>query len=144
MFNDLELLLKEYDIREHSKAKSGKKILIIDDDPGIRKALNATFNWKGYDTVLAKTGEEALSLITQDISVVILDIKLPKINGHEVYKLIKEKRKDVPIIFHSAYAGEDAEDCLNLKPFDFIFKGKADSYSKLLNSVKRAIQCQMN
>lgn len=116
-------------------------VLIIDDDPGVREVLEETFK-QGYTTIAVATGEDALKYIDnidKAVKVVILDIKLPKMDGKQIYNEIK-KRIDVPIIFHTAYPGEEEQQCLELNPFAYIYKGTDRSYDNLLDAVERALK----
>ena len=122
--------------QEHSALD--KAIMVIDDEPGVRRSLTTIFNKRGYGVSAYRSGDEALKHLDESVRVVILDIKLPKIAGDVVYKKIKE-RYDIPIIFHSAYPGEQVEDCMRLRPFDYIDKGTPDSLERLCGAVERAL-----
>jgi len=67
------------------------KILIADDDPDIRDVLKLTLSEENYEVIEAKDGEEALMIInTKPIDLVLLDYKMPKIDGRQVCRLIKK------------------------------------------------------
>lgn len=67
------------------------KILIVDDDPDIRDVLNITLSAEGYDVTEAENGEEALKLINEKpFSMVILDYMMPKLDGRQTCRSIKE------------------------------------------------------
>ncbi len=82
------------------------KILIVDDDQEILELLEIYVKNEGYEPITAMDGKEALMMLrtNPDISLVILDIMMPEMNGMEV---IKEVRKDngVPVLLLSAKAG---------------------------------------
>lgn len=113
-----------------------KLVLVIDDDPGIRKAMPIICDDLGYN---CRTSVSYSSDVLEGVDLIILDIKLPKIDGYEVYQEIK-KIKDIPIIFHSAYAGENENKYKELKPFDYIDKGSKDCYEKLVDAIGRALE----
>ena len=139
--DDLELLLRGYEPEAKVTLKTNSIVMIIDDDPGVRRALEKIFTKKGYETKGFKTGEEAVAYLSDSsvkIKVVILDIKLPRIDGYQIYRMIK-KIIDVPIIIHTAYAGEDAPDSRSLDVFDHIHKGTPGSYETLCSAVERAV-----
>jgi len=111
---------------------------VIDDGSGSRRSLSNTLARRGYEPLLYATGEDALLNWDASVRLVILDIKLPRMKGNEVYRKIKE-RQDVPIIFHTAYEGENAPDCVSLKPFDYIYNGTPDSSAHLSSAVEHAL-----
>lgn len=79
------------------------KILVVDDDKEIASLIGDSLYDEGYEVLLAYDGEKALSIInkTDDLSMVILDIMMPKIDGLSVCKTIREKI-NCPILFVSA------------------------------------------
>lgn len=80
-----------------------KKILIVEDDEAIKIGLKYYLEQESFDIVLAENGETALNKIKEnmDISLILLDINLPDINGFELFKKIKDI-KNFPIIFLTA------------------------------------------
>ena len=86
------------------------KILVVDDESRMRKLVRDFLVKKGYDVVEAGDGEEALDKFyaDKDISLIILDVMMPKMNGFEVCKEIREHSK-VPIIMLTAKGGENDE-----------------------------------
>ena len=83
-----------------------KKILIVDDKLQIRDLVQAEFEDEGFNVILAEGGKEAidkLSEIGYEVDLVILDIKMPDVDGLEVLNQIKMKNKTLPVILLSAY-----------------------------------------
>ena len=83
---------------------SQTKILIIDDEEGIRESLKLILSdW--YDLILVKDGEQALDCLkkTPEISLILMDIKMPRINGLEVLKIIQSQFKHIPTVIISGY-----------------------------------------
>lgn len=79
------------------------KILIVDDEPNILLSLEFIFKREGFNVYIARDGEEALSIIKEDHpEMVILDIMMPKVDGYEVCRYIKENDKNMKVIFLSA------------------------------------------
>jgi two-component system, response regulator, stage 0 sporulation protein F len=112
------------------------KILIVDDEIWVRELLEEFLNLQGYQVTLAANGEEALNKIDQDRpDVVLLDIKMPGINGLEVLGTIKGLDKKIGIIMLSAFGDFDTvQKALEMgadhfieKPFDL------DRISKILS-----------
>ena len=90
-----------------------QKILIADDNEDITDILSTYIEKEGYEPVVATDGEEALKLFDEEIPVlVLLDIMMPKIDGYEVCRKIREK-SSVPIILVTA-RGEDFERIMGL------------------------------
>ena len=82
------------------------KILIVEDEPSIAEVVSAYAKREGYDTVTASDGMSALEIFDRDeISLVILDLMLPKLSGEEVCRRIREKSQ-VPIIMLTAKTSE--------------------------------------
>lgn len=94
-----------------------EKILVVEDDRHISKLLKYNLEKSGYDCILADDGEEALKLLDkQQISLIILDIMLPKMDGFEVCRLIKQNEKfnTVPIVMLTA-KGEEVDRIVGLE-----------------------------
>lgn len=84
-----------------------KKILVVDDDRVIQQLLVVNLELEGYDVDVASDGEQALERVKgYEPDLVILDIMMPKLDGWEVCRRIKQDpaTQDVPIIFLSARA----------------------------------------
>ncbi len=102
------------------------RILIVDDEKTIAKALFRLFTHHNYTVDTADNGEDALkSALKKNYDLILLDIILPKMNGVEVLKKIKEKKPKVPIIMMTAYSNKEYLDMAQklgakealLKPF---------------------------
>lgn len=79
-----------------------QKILVVDDQPGIRLLLAEVFSQNGYDVYTAKTGYEALEKIKYlTIDLAILDYQLPIVDGLSVVKKLAASNDQVPLIFMS-------------------------------------------
>ena len=77
------------------------KILIVEDDSTIRSGLKYCLEYENFEVLEASCGSETLDLINKNISLILLDINLPDIDGFELFKKIKAI-KDIPIIFLTA------------------------------------------
>ena len=84
-----------------------KKILIVDDQAGIRILLNEVFQREGFQTILAANGLEALQLFGEHVDGVILDMKIPGMNGLEILQHIKEKKPEIPVMMMTGYGEQD-------------------------------------
>ncbi|HDT11581.1 MAG TPA: sigma-54-dependent Fis family transcriptional regulator, partial [bacterium] len=117
-----------------------KSILIIDDDPLIRKTLSAHLAAKNYEIISAETGEEGLGKF-QDSSpdLVILDIRLPDIDGLETLKSIKSQNENASIIIMTAY--DDMKTTIEaIKSGAFEYLVKPLDYIELDITIEKAFQ----
>jgi DNA-binding response OmpR family regulator len=80
----------------------GRRILVVDDEPQIRRIMRAVLVAKGYEVMEAECGEEALNLIRSDkCDLMLLDINMPGISGIEVCREVRTSF-DMPIVIMSA------------------------------------------
>ena len=78
-------------------------LLITDDDPGFRETLAVVFQPRGFRTLLAGDGEEALRIVHRErVDLVLLDMHMPKLTGLETLRQLKEFRAMLPCILLSA------------------------------------------
>lgn len=81
------------------------KILIVEDEPNLRILYEKEFSEEGYDVVFAKDGKEAIQKTKEHApDLIIMDLRLPQLDGIEAMRLILEINKDIPIIINSAYS----------------------------------------
>lgn len=84
------------------------KILIVDDQYGIRVLLHEVFQKEGYQTFQAANGFQALDIVKKDCpDLVILDMKIPGMDGIEILKHVKEINRDIKVILMTAYGELD-------------------------------------
>ena len=82
-------------------------LLITDDDPGFRETLRVIFEPKGFRTLLAGDGEEALKIVRNEtVHLVLLDMHMPRLTGLETLRMLKEFRAMLPCILLSAQLDE--------------------------------------
>jgi len=99
-------------------------VLIIEDDPTMLIGLRDNFEFKGYKVLTAADGEKGLkAALNSKPDLIILDIMLPKINGYEICRLIREEKLAMPIIMLTA-KGEESDIVLglNLGADDYVTK----------------------
>ena len=100
------------------------KILVADDEKEIRSLLDDFLKVEGYEVVLAADGEQALELAeTEDPQAIILDIKMPRMDGIEVCKRLKENEQTrfIPVIIITGF-GDNKLDALDKGADDFVNK----------------------
>ena len=100
------------------------RILIVDDEPGIRQSLKGVFEDEGFPTETVSSGEECLKKIEQDAyDLVLLDIWLPGIDGIETLRRLREKSSQTHVIMISGHATiATAVTATKLGAYDFIEK----------------------
>ena len=117
------------------------RVLVVDDEQAIVRALRSNLKARGYDVDLASTGEQALRLAAErHPDAVILDLGLPGIDGTEVIRGIRGW-SDVPIIVLSARDGEaDKVACLDAGADDYVAKpfGMGELLARLRAALRRA------
>ena len=85
-----------------------KTILIVDDQTGIRLLLNEVFKKEGFLTLMAANGREALKKAKEtQPDVVLLDMKMPGMDGIEILKNLKKLRQEIQVIMMTAYGELD-------------------------------------
>ena len=84
-----------------------KRVLSVDDDESVLKCMKALLDGQGFDVRVTADPAEALEIIREEeLDLVTLDIRMPKITGFDVYKARKEvKRAATPVRFVTAYPG---------------------------------------
>jgi len=104
--------------------KNSAKILIAEDEEGIRDLLKFELGLKGYSVKTAADGQEAVDLVTKEkFDVFLCDIKMPKFDGVYVLKESKKQNPDTIVLMMTGY-GEDAtyRDCKRFGASGFISK----------------------
>ncbi|CAN5162540.1 sigma-54 dependent transcriptional regulator [soil metagenome] len=101
-----------------------KQVLIVDDEPNLRKILSAQLTRDGYDVLSAEDGEQGLALLREHhIDMVITDLKMPKIDGMQLLREALAEMPDLPIVMITAHGTVDtAVEALKLGAFDYLTK----------------------
>jgi DNA-binding NtrC family response regulator len=117
-----------------------KSILVIDDDPLIRKTLSSYISKKGYEALVAEGGEEGIQKYEESTpDLVILDIRLPDVDGLEVLGRIREKNPNASIIIITAY--DDMKTTIEaIKSGAFEYLVKPLDYVELDLTIDKAFQ----
>ena len=118
----------------------GRRILVVDDEPQIRRIMRAVLVTKGYEVIDAECGEDALKLIRSErYDLMLLDINMPGMSGIEVCREVR-RSSDIPIVVMSA--GEEGRaKALDAGANDYLKKpfGVSQIFSCVeLHSAKRA------
>ena len=102
----------------------GSRILIVEDEPALLRGLKDTFVLKGCTVTTAADGETGLRLALEgEADLILLDIMLPKVNGYEICRTVRERGLEMPIIMLTAKGQEeDIVLGLNLGADDYVTK----------------------
>jgi nitrogen regulation protein NR(I) len=101
-----------------------KQVLIVDDEPNLRKILAAQLSRDGYEVMLAEDGEQGLTMLRENhIDLVVTDLKMPKVDGMTLLREALRESPDLPIVMITAHGTVDtAVEALKLGAFDYLTK----------------------
>jgi two-component system, OmpR family, KDP operon response regulator KdpE len=99
------------------------RMLVVDDEPPIGKLLHMSLNAHGYHLLEAQNGKTALNLLGQALDLIILDLGLPDIQGHELLRMIRARNESVAIVVLSSRDDEAGKvRSFNLGADDYVTK----------------------
>src|SRR5215510_4663376 len=118
------------------------KVLVVDDEPPLRKLLRMGLTTQSYHILEAPNGKTALELMSERPDLVILDLGLPDIAGHELLRLIRAKNESVPIVVLSSRGDEAGKvQALDLGADDYVTK--PFGMDELLARMRAALRHQL-
>ena len=118
------------------------KILVIDDEPPIRKLLRMGLTTQGYEISEAQNGKQSLELLAQKPDLVILDLGLPDMEGLELLRMIRARNGSVPIVVLSSRGDETGKvQALDLGADDYVTK--PFGMDELLARMRAALRHQL-
>jgi two-component system, OmpR family, KDP operon response regulator KdpE len=118
------------------------KVLVIDDEPPIRKLLRMGLTTQGYEILEATNGKAALELLAEGPALIILDLGLPDIQGHELLRMIRARNDAVPIVVLSSRGDEAGKvQALDLGADDYLTK--PFGMDELLARMRAALRHQL-
>ncbi|MEX1139599.1 MAG: response regulator [Bacteroidota bacterium] len=115
------------------------KILVVDDEEALRTVLSAELEGEGYQVSTAGDGDEAIKIIgTQQFHLILLDIKMPNVDGFEVLKFVKLHQPATKVIMLTGFADlKNAIESKKLGAEDFV--SKPYDLVDLLTTVERVL-----
>jgi two-component system KDP operon response regulator KdpE len=117
------------------------KVLVIDDEPPIRKLLRTGLSTQGYRIIDATNGRTALEALAREVpDLIILDLGLPDIPGHELLRRIRDKHERVPVVVLSSREDEKGKvEALDLGADDYVTKpfSSAELVSRIRSLMRR-------
>ena len=118
------------------------KVLVIDDEPPIRKLLRMGLITQGYAILEAANGKTALELMNREPDLVILDLGLPDIQGHNLLRMIRARNERVPIVVLSSRSDEAGKvEALDSGADDYLTK--PFGMEELLARIRTALRHQL-
>jgi two-component system KDP operon response regulator KdpE len=118
------------------------KVLVVDDEPPIRKLLRMGLTTQGYEILEAQNGKAALILLAENPDLVILDLGLPDIEGHELLRTMRSRNERVPIVVLSSRGDEAGKvQALDLGADDYVTK--PFGMDELLARMRAALRHQL-
>ena len=122
------------------KNNESKKILIVDDESEMRVALETTLKREKFQLTCAEDGKQALEKMEDDdYDLILTDVRMPKLNGLELLRAVKERSPKTQVVMMTAYGTIDnAVEAMKEGAFDYLIKGSGFSADVLVSTVKRA------
>ena len=118
------------------------KVLVVDDEPPIRKLLRMGLSAQGYDVLDAPNGKTALELLDEKPNLVILDLGLPDIDGLELLRRIRHRQEGLPVVVLSSRGDEAGKvAALDLGADDYVTK--PFGMDELLARMRAALRHQL-
>ena len=122
------------------------RILVVDDEPPIRRLLHTSLASQGFQIVEAATGSEALDEVEQaPPDLIVLDLGLPDMQGQEVIRLLREQGSAVPIVVLSSRTDETGKvEALDLGADDYVTKpfGTDELLARIRAALRHRLQQQ--
>jgi two-component system nitrogen regulation response regulator NtrX len=117
------------------------RILVIDDDAGIRESLRMTLEYDGYDVAGAATGQEGLALVEREApDLVLLDVKMPGMDGLDVLTRLHSMHETLPVVMVSAHGTpSSAVEAIRKGALDFLEK-PFESTDRLRVTIQNALE----
>jgi two-component system, OmpR family, KDP operon response regulator KdpE len=119
------------------------RVLIVDDEPPIRKLLRMGLTAQGYQVLEAPNGRAALELVAQRPDIVILDLGLPDVQGFDLLRTIRAQNDQVPIVVLSSRGDESAKvQALDLGADDYVTKpfGTEELLARMRAALRHQLQ----
>lgn len=121
------------------------KVLIIDDEPPIRKLLRMGLTTQGYQIIEAPNGKTGMELLKEEPDLIILDLGLPDIQGHELLRMIRARSESVPIVVLSSRGDEAGKvQALDYGADDYLTKpfGMEELLARMRAALRHQLQAQ--
>ena len=121
------------------------RVLVVDDEPPIRKLLRMGLTANGYQILEAPNGKVALELLAESPDLIILDLGLPDTQGHDLLKAIRARNESVPIVVLSSRSDEAGKvQALDFGTDDYVTKpfGMDELLARMRAALRHQLQIQ--
>jgi two-component system, OmpR family, KDP operon response regulator KdpE len=121
------------------------RVLVVDDEPPIRKLLRMGLTAQGYQTLEAPNAKTALDLLAQNPDLIILDLGLPDMLGHDLLRTVRARNDRVPIVVLSSRGDEAGKvQALDLGADDYVTKpfGMDELLARMRAALRHQLQIQ--
>ena len=119
------------------------RVLVVDDEPPIRKLLRMGLTAHGYQVIEAPNGKTALEMLGEAPDLVILDLGLPDMQGHELLRMIRARNESLPIVVLSSRSDEAGKvQALDFGADDYVTKpfGMDELLARMRAAVRHQLQ----
>lgn len=114
------------------------KVLVVDDDKGLRDLYKSELAAEGYEVIVASTGKEAVEILKASRpDVIIMDIRMPEMNGIEALGKVVARHKSIPVIINTAYPSYQ-EDFRAWAADEYVVK--SSDLTELKAAIKRVLE----
>jgi len=119
-----------------------RRVLVVEDEQNLRWVLAAMIGADGHEVLQAKDGAEALELLSRhEVHTVVSDLKMPRVDGMELLRRVRQEWPDVPLVMITAHGTvENAVEAVKLGAFDYI--EKPFEQEQILQVVRKAVEHQ--
>jgi two-component system KDP operon response regulator KdpE len=121
------------------------RVLVVDDEPPIRKLLRMGLNANGYQIFEAPNGKSAIELLAEKPDLIILDLGLPDVEGHDLLRSIRARNESVPIVVLSSRGDETGKvQALDSGADDYVTKpfGMNELLARMRAALRHQLQTQ--
>jgi DNA-binding NtrC family response regulator len=115
------------------------RVMVVDDEEALRTVLSAELEGEGYQVASAADGQEAIDILTtREFDLILLDIKMPNVDGFEVLKFVKDRHQKTKVVMLTGFADlKNAIESKKLGAEDFV--SKPYDLVDLLTTVERVL-----
>jgi len=107
------------------------RVLMVDDEAEFRRTTDKILSRRGFETIMAESGEEALNKLSENPDVVILDIRMAGMDGHETLRAIKKQKPELPVIMLTGHGDlPSAHEAYEEGAFDYLAKPCDEAYEE--------------
>ena len=102
---------------------SRKNVLVVDDDDGIVETMKDVLESSGYDVDTASNGSDAVELVKEnDYGIILMDIRMPGMNGLQAYKRMREGGKTLNVVFITAFTDDETASKIKTEACPVLYK----------------------